>query len=402
MFAPEKFDEFLRERMIIDQRLSVDIQLIKAAWIMWTNNTVGQKHLIDHIRDTRGFMEMKKKIIGMSLKPISYNTPDIVTVPMTEYEKGMLEIEREKIAAEREKTSEKKNTKIMLQDREHQFIREIKDKEMAFQREENNKNRAIFSPEKANRYLDPVVYGTPTQKFITAESFVDNVAFRRFKATGDVEWDGEEELKKIVMDNAELQPVRTPDGNDEAKLLFLTMQTAKDIAKKLNSGEVTMFPKGCLDTFIERLEEADKCLRTNYSSMLTEVEYLERTNKEDKKTNKHYRNPLKEAYIRSCNKAYRDKSGKLHVKCTCCDTVLPIDSPDLDRGHDYPDSKGGSWCPSNIYLVCKPCNLSMSNKKTVSECLAEIYGKRRADTITNKPVGRLEYTAQAVDVEEVE
>ena len=76
---------------------------------------------------------------------------------------------------------------------------------------------------------------------------------------------------------------------------------------------------------------------------------------------------------RSIPKAIREQAWlhkigeKYKSKCTIlwCTNIISVF--DFHCGHDIPHSKGGSVDISNLYPICKSCNLGMGDKMTIKE-----------------------------------
>ncbi len=385
---------------------------IVAAYVQFNNgSTTGKMKLYAHLKTIQGVSKNGTTYTGLKLKqtekaapaPTPATTPALVPAPtMDAYQTEMLKLKQQKVQMqkereerqakeqkEREERQAKQAAEFKLRDEAlakelkgmdikmkqmevesqatlKQMDLEDKEKDRQFYREENNKNRKMTSMVGYNKYLDMMVYGTPSQQFVDCHSFIENASFQAFKQIGSIDTSVEESIASIARHAAKVVPI-------------VEHGTTKDI-EAIDVEEVMTV----VAAIEERNEPVKKALTklTDKASTIAEIavsdqsrmidsEYTVKLSKQNPE--KHKTMKSKFDYIKQVN----DDNSLITIKCGCCRKQINIKDNECHRCHDVPRSQGGDCSVDNIFLCCSGCNLNMGDEMSVEDYITVLYIKAK-------------------------
>jgi hypothetical protein len=420
-----KIISFVTERTTMSGTIS-NKDLLEA-YFQYASSTSGRNSLYKHIEQLEGVTRTKSHFNGISLqKTIQKPIESTKVSTQSTYELKCLELKERKLAQQKElkerelaqqkaseiqqkelkerelaqqKASEiqqkelkerelaqQKASEIQrkeLKERELALQKELKDmdlahayemkaidvcekeKDRAFMREENNKNRRMHMPIRHNKYLDFAVYGNPSSQYIERSSMVDVLGFQAFNVSNKydsivldaIESESRTVSKSVcVYENASVKEIDCIDVTDAKKVL-------ENVSKAIDSPNMLDLMNN-LES-IPSTAVSDEC-RTIPSR------YVSKKNIQDKSIHGKSKHKLK--YVKAVNKL-RESGGKVLISCACCGLELDLQSSGCHRAHDIPQSDGGDWSIDNVYLTCASCNATMSDHMSVVEYKVELYVK---------------------------
>ncbi len=309
---------------------------------------------------------------------------------------------REKIESDKSIAAESNATKLRMVELKVNAAKHLMEMKLAegernreFQRIENNKSRALYAVSSYNRHLDPEVVGTVSKQYVTSDSLRRCIEFNAWDWTGEHNLPAMKSLKNTISSMEEKIEI-VMDGKSVEKNV-IALETAIDLTSKVDVGVipakvvdeglklVSEIPvddvskpvveestaiavaeiAGSQSMLLKRLVEVPKIAsRDEDRHMKKEVDWMvvDQSAKKDKAKKLD-----KRRYIRSKQSASFGGNGQIFVKCDCCRVSMDLDDGGCHRGHNLPDSRGGSWDKSNIRLICASCNLNMSDKYTIRE-----------------------------------
>ncbi len=309
---------------------------------------------------------------------------------------------REKIESDKSIAAESNATKLRMVELKVNAAKHLMEMKLAegernreFQRIENNKSRALYAVSSYNRHLDPEVVGTVSKQYVTSDSLRRCIEFNAWDWTGEHNKLAMGSLKNTISSMEEKIEI-VMDGKSVEKNV-IALETAIDLTSKVDVGVipakvvdeglklVSEIPvddvskpvveestaiavaeiAGSQSMLLKRLVEVPKIAsRDEDRHMKKEVDWMvvDQSAKKDKAKKLD-----KRRYIRSKQSASFGGNGQIFVKCDCCRVSMDLDDGGCHRGHNLPDSRGGSWDKSNIRLICASCNLNMSDKYTIRE-----------------------------------
>ncbi len=309
---------------------------------------------------------------------------------------------REKIESDKSIAAESNATKLRMVELKVNAAKHLMEMKLAegernreFQRIENNKSRALYAVSSYNRHLDPEVVGTVSKQYVTSDSLRRCIEFNAWDWTGEHNKLAMGSLKNTISSMEEKIEI-VMDGKSVEKNV-IALETAIDLTSKVDVGvipakvvdeglklvseirvddvskpvveESTAIAvaeiAGSQSMLLKRLVEVPKIAsRDEDRHMKKEVDWMvvDQSAKKDKAKKLD-----KRRYIRSKQSASFGGNGQIFVKCDCCGVSMDLDDGGCHRGHNLPDSRGGSWDKSNIRLICASCNLNMSDKYTIRE-----------------------------------
>ncbi len=278
-----------------------------------------------------------------------------------------LELDRKKaISNKKLKEEELKiaREKIAEESKQRQLDREL----LA---QENNKIlnlRPDFS--QYNKYLDLEIFGNRGTHYATADSV------KRIIAAGIFTHDIPKEMREIDICKkvdmvAKAESVKSvvydPNGSQMSidliplRNVCRVMRAAFDNIDKDDLTEIKDYT--WITTNIDRVNQIESIYRSyNVQTIAANVTYRDLERRCFTYNGGMHDKPM---YLKPKN--MYEKLDEGYIRCYTCGVVGLMKSRDMDRAHNIPKSKGGSWEPRNIYLCCPDCNKGMSNALTVEE-----------------------------------
>jgi hypothetical protein len=327
MLAEKKMEE---DRMLAEKKMEEDRMLAeKALDAQYTK------------------IEIEKKAIDIELKKVEY-----------EYILGdkKLELERENLAIKEKKRLD--------------YIRQ-KELDRSHHTEENNKNRRMHYLDRHN-LLDFDVYGSAAVQFIESGSFKKNM-FAQVLMHDRVPEEKYDEVVSVINS--------VVDGASTTLPVVTENDTLAD-KEVINIGDCTLIP----DTIVAKLQEQEtinnktSIWSESSKSRLQSIKKIGNSSSMNKMVPKYYDYLLdqmkndsskpkdKSFYVKPKNNTNANAdNGDVLINCYACSKACKLGSSSIHRSHNVPDSKGGSWDKSNIYLCCANCNQDMGNGSTVEE-----------------------------------
>ena len=414
-------DQFIERYIEVSMNATVLSKSITESYVSYNNgSTAGKIKLINKLKEMEGVSKNKTHFIGLRLKSVQTVVQQVVeqvkpTINVDidykmrkldlmekmakekainderlakELIKQQLEV-KSKIAAEKIRIAEEKlkvesETKIKVTEmnikKDMEIIHlELQDKEKPreWRGNENNKNRLLTSSVRYNRYIDPCVYGTPSQQYITVDSLKENLQFRTFIATREVKSATVADLIKSNADFIETIEVKEDDNLKHISAIKTekVSNIINNIVENFNEKNKIKYVMQPLDdkltTFKKNIFKGNKNnLQTTFEEQITQGEQSIKKSTKDKVT-------LAESSA-ICDLTKKD--GKFHVNCFCCDLAIPLLNAVCQKGHNMPKSKGGSNHDDNIELICANCNMKMGETQTIYEYLSTLYEVKLKET----------------------
>jgi hypothetical protein len=230
---------------------------------------------------------------------------------------------------------------------------------------ENNKNRKLFASHKFNRFMDPQVYGTPSQQFVTGQSLKDMLGFSIYNGTGSIE----KKTYDLIVDsvNEKSEEVSVFENGITKLVQAVNVQNIKNMSDKIIIEDKEYIIS--VTEVTEKFKSIPEIAGRDESRMIDST-YQEKKNSLDISKHKSLKNKLD--YVIPFNNL-RIIQNKHIIKCYCCQADIDLNSAGCHRGHDIPDSDGGNASKENIYLICANCNLTMGAKYSVHEFKTQLY-----------------------------
>jgi hypothetical protein len=293
----------------------------------------------------------------------------IKNASMIEAEKIKVELEKVKIESEKIQSSVMITEMNIKKDMDIIHIKmEDNEKHRKWMENENNKNRLMTSTTRFNEYLDPRIYGTPSQQYIAMDSLQNTLQFRIFMATREIKSIAvSDSIKSDLVENIEVKEDNITKKVDAIRTQNIP-EIIKDIVSKYDDNEKIEYVMNPLSGKITDFNQ-ETCNGNKRVFPTIFEEQLQKNNNSTKKS-LHDKVYLAEQ-SKLCNLSKKD--NKIHVNCFCCDIAIPLLDAMCQRGHNLPKSKGGSNDQHNIELICSNCNISMGDNNTVYEYLANLY-----------------------------
>jgi hypothetical protein len=405
--------------------LSSTISVINAYVAFNNGSTSGKLKLYAYLQNIPGVRKVRSEFLGLELitsgasstpapAPVVEEQAPIVSPQMSEYERRMLEINQQRIEVEKELrakelasnekmkgmelermdmmrvSQEKMKDKDLLNEDKNRALQakmkdmelecqarlkemdmEDKEKDRAFIRVENNKNRKMYIDTRFNKFLDMQVYGTPSTQYITHDSLVDVLGFNVYNALGGID-----------------QPTHTKicDGlATSATDVAILNKTIVESVKAVNVADVDAVIHSIIDTMGDKKAIVAETLRPllDLAKTIPEIairdehRYLDTTymSKKQRQDPEKYKTlKPKISYVKAMNELTHDTTG-IHIKCFCCRDVIDMTNAGCHRSHDIPRSDGGDASRDNIYLCCATCNQAMGDCMSVIDYKTELYVK---------------------------
>jgi 5-methylcytosine-specific restriction endonuclease McrA len=275
----------------------------------------------------------------------------------------------ERIAAQKiESEKELKNMDIEEKHKDREFIRE-----------ENNKNRRMYSNVNHNRCLDFKAYGTAHTQYITQESMIDIIGLAVFNSNNNINKSTLEVIESEV--NARSEDINIYENEITTKVKSINAKDVTEILDKITKIVYSKYKLACNMSDITNSVDYLKYTSTRDLNRSVESNYQKSKLSQDaikNKTEKH-----KTDYIRNVNKLTTKEGNKMFIRCYCCLSELELKSSACHRAHNIPKSNGGDWSKDNIYLTCATCNQDMGDEKTVLEYKTELFIKFRDLMLAN-------------------
>ena len=414
--------EFINTIIIKKQGAATPSKTVSDAYIKFNGSSVGKNimhrelssmfnkqgtiYIGLYIKEEGGIIEpVVESVVEQVVAPVAEQVAE--TVKMSEYERQCLEIKKqkiamqEKIAAEKKaseekiaadkKASEEKDREFeerklaiqsSLEERKLQAIIdekekdrlfeekklrvsiEEKEKDRAFMREENNKPRVITILSRSfNPKIDVAMYGTTTNQFLGARESKQRIGYGQFNLTNKVDKDIESSISEIIDSNSEDKIIY--NGDNPETIRGIDVDKIPQVLKQIELADEAK------EDFLKQVDDIRNALRDGKER--TRLPILDHV-KLSQDPDKHSKPKHKKHYIRTANKM-RIKNNEVVINCYCCDAEYPLDSSAIHRCHNVPDSKGGDWSRSNIFLCCASCNQHMGDKTTVMEFKIGLYAR---------------------------
>jgi 5-methylcytosine-specific restriction endonuclease McrA len=287
-----------------------------------------------------------------------------------------------------------------------------------FHRIENNKARAFHAVSTYNRWLDPEVFGTASKQYVTGDSLLRCMEFNAWDWAGEHNKMAMQSLKntissmeekiEVVLDGklvdkplVDIQaatkliesvdtgiiPAKVVDEGlkllEEIPVTTTTVETTTDVdTAKMDTTKVEANDVGGLSVpdfagsqtmLLQRMMEVPKIAsRDEDRHMQKERDWM--ANPSNSLTAEKAKKLKKRKYIRKMQSASIGPGGNILLKCDCCGVMMDMDDGNCHRGHNLPDSCGGSWSEHNIRLICANCNQKMGKLYTIREFkVVEMY-----------------------------
>ncbi len=311
------------------------------------------------------------------------NEQDRMLVEKKMEEKRIIEANR--IALEKEKLEQER----ILEEKKMEFKKyktdifvEQSEKNRAHCSMENNKNR-LLSMYKANAhpYLDVIAYGNAGYQGITSSSAKTTMSTQILLHTNLNENDDikmakvvNDAVNKVVEEKLIINDigVKTPEqmipSREYVGVLSNVLTTLADLALINSTKREWVEPVADRISIIDGIADritADMSV-PSYRESMKLIQASKNNSKKDK-----------DVYIKPLNDCVFDQTAsQLSVACYACSAKTLIKDMGLHRCHNLPESEGGKWDKSNIFLCCATCNLNMSNNQTVEEYKCTLVSKR--------------------------
>ena len=346
-----KFQSFVNKHILINVTSQVLASNVATRYVSFNSgSTDGKIKLYRFLRGIDGVSKPGNMFIGIELKP-----EEVTPVATTQ-------------AATTQAATTPTNTVQMLTFEQQ---KDLKQMDQDFYREENNKNRQMYSnkvSDRYNKYLDFELYGSPACQIISSKSFACNISYRVFSSTNSIEYES------IVNDTVDKysEPTTIVKNNKAIEEFAVPITKAKDMISEIESllsnNDVSNVN---FDPLYERIEVIPE-IATRDNDRFIETTYAKALAIQDSVKNHTFRN--KRSYLRPENKRSIHSNGVDEViSCYCCGYRDMLDSPKFERGHNIPKSSGGDVSDSNIYIICSLCNRGMSNNFTIEEYKVKLY-----------------------------
>ena len=253
---------------------------------------------------------------------------------------------------------------------------EEKDKDRQFIREENNKNRCMYSKVRSNQYLDMQVYGTPSNQYIKSDNMIKLINYKTYDAINSYHPVVDNNIKELVNDfskdtiiyeDTKSETFKTINVSDINKLVEKIIETNKPIF-----GEETVLVNNTLQKVVHESKEIP------FIASRDQNRYLDSTYTKKLNNQNHVKNKSKQPkynYVKPVNKLKTLKDNEFSIECYCCSNKINLNDSGCHRSHNIPQSSSGDWSKDNIYLCCATCNSSMSDQLTVEEYKVNLFVK---------------------------
>ena len=269
-----------------------------------------------------------------------------------------------------------------LKHKQHRLEVEVeeKDKDRQFIREENNKNRCMYSKVRSNQYLDMQVYGTPSNQYIKSDNMIKLINYKTYDAINSYHPVVDNNIKELVNDfskdtiiyeDTKSETFKTINVSDINKLVEKIIETNKPIF-----GEETVLVNNTLQKVVHESKEIP------FIASRDQNRYLDSTYTKKLNNQNHVKNKSKQPkynYVKPVNKLKMLKdnefSNEFSIECYCCSNKINLNDSGCHRSHNIPQSSSGDWSKDNIYLCCATCNSSMSDQLTVEEYKVNLFVK---------------------------
>ena len=395
-----KITSFIAERIVTAKNGSIANKDLLEAYLTYANTATGRNSLYKQIEDIEGVSRSKTHFKGISFSTITQQTIEVAQpkqeAELSAYEQKCIELKERKITQQKELESlrlaaeEKMRIDVaslrLSADKELQQSLKAQDiavaekaiavkvelkmidvaekeKDRAFMREENNKNRRMHMSLRHNKYLDFAVYGNPASQYIERSSMVNVLGFSAYDALTEYKPELLEAIDAEATTVSKCIPVYENASTKQIDVIAVSdaMKVIETISKQADAPRLLDLI-GDLEK-IQHTAVSDDC-RTFPSR------YERKKSVQDK--SKHGSDKGKLAYVRACNNV-RNEDGKMLIECSCCHLEVDLRSTGCHRAHDIPKADGGDWSPDNIYLTCATCNATMSNHLSVLDYKVELY-----------------------------
>ncbi len=244
------------------------------------------------------------------------------------------------------------------------------------EREDNGKNRCLFSKVRTHRFIDIQPYGTPSMQYIPIDNLVDVIGFTVFESTNYIDngfnklirhsLDRYGEDHYIYMNGTSM--LRNCVSINDAIIAIKEMMAMRDIHCD-DACDDNLCNNMC--RLIFRIESVKDIASRDNNRQLPSV-YQECKSNISGSTK---RMP-KSDYVKPCNKPHSKLSSEgIFVHCYVCNKKVAIESKACHRSHNIPQSDNGDWSFENIFLCCATCNSDMSDAYTVMEYKADRYSR---------------------------
>ena len=421
-----KITSFIAERIVTAKNGSIANKDLLEAYLTYANTATGRNSLYKQIEDIEGVSRSKTHFKGISFSTITQQTIEVAQpkqeAELSAYEQKCIELKERKITQQKEleslRLAAEEKMRIegealrLASDKELEALRLASEKEMridvaslrlsadkelqqslkaqdiavaekaiavkvelkmidvaekekdrAFMREENNKNRRMHMSLRHNKYLDFAVYGNPASQYIERSSMVNVLGFSAYDALTEYKPELLEAIDAEATTVSKCIPVYENASTKQIDVIAVSdaMKVIETISKQADAPRLLDLI-GDLEK-IQHTAVSDDC-RTFPSR------YERKKSVQDK--SKHGSDKGKLAYVRACNNV-RNEDGKMLIECSCCHLEVDLRSTGCHRAHDIPKADGGDWSPDNIYLTCATCNATMSNHLSVLDYKVELY-----------------------------
>jgi 5-methylcytosine-specific restriction endonuclease McrA len=416
-----QFQQFFDSNFVYSTS-SIKNAVIRALYITFNTNSTGVNKMYAFLKTLKGVSTSKDSFIGLSIKSVNVPAEQPVNVPaeqpvnvpaeqpvnvpaeqpvnvpaeqpaMSEFNKQLLALKKEKIASNERIAAHKiesDNMKIASDERiaawKIESEKELKNmdieekhKDREFIREENNKNRRMYSNVNHNRCLDFKAYGTAHTQYITQESMIDIIGLAVFNSNNNINKSTLEVIESEV--NARSEDINIYENEITTKVKSINAKDVTEILDKITKIVYSKYKLACNMSDITNSVDYLKYTSTRDLNRSVESNYQKSKLSQDaikNKTEKH-----KTDYIRNVNKLTTKEGNKMFIRCYCCLSELELKSSACHRAHNIPKSNGGDWSKDNIYLTCATCNQDMGDEKTVLEYKTELFIKFRDLMLAN-------------------
>ena len=404
-----KITSFINDRIVLTKNSTISNKDLLEAYLEHTSVTTGRNSLYKQLEDMEGVSRTKTHFKGISFHVVARQTIEVAQpkqeIIISEYEQKLIEMkerklaQQEKLEAQRIVAEKEREAIRAVTEKEREAIRAATDKEIAdnkiaakkeieakkieaqvelkmidvtekekdraFMREENNKNRRMHMTLHHNKYLDFAVYGNPSQQYIERDSMINVLGFNTYHALC--------EHKPELLENIMIEAIKVSKSipvyeNASSKTIDMiemsdAMKVIEEISKQADAPAVL----NLIDNIekIQQVAVADDCrtIPSRYSSKKSTQDKTKHASSKDK---------LK--YLKAVNKL-REQDGKLFIQCACCHLEIDLQSSGCHRAHDIPKADGGDWSADNVYLTCATCNSTMSDHMSVLDFKVDLYVK---------------------------